>query len=387
MTSARAATPVATARRAARLCARRWPARRARRRCRPSRSCSPTAASTVGGDVSASVGAATTPGSSTTPTTSTRRCGCSASTCGVGARRTATSRVLGEVRERERRRRCSAYALYVRIRPWTRSRVRHPGRAACRRPSAPSRGAPTPSDNPLIGYPLAYQYLTSLRPDALPANADELLRMRGRGWLSSFSIGNPTPDRGVPLVSAFRWDTGVQVHAATDVVDATASVTTGTLVESAVQRRQRRPAGRRARRVAPGRRPDRRRLGRARPVRHARRRRAAPSATATTATSRRRPGAPTSSTRATTTSCASRRSCSDWTLPTIGAPVIDAPLRALDAASKAATRSRRACTRPRASIISASATITGTTGRADVGGAGHARRGRRRLLAAAQPAR
>ena len=48
----------------------------------------------------------------------------------------------------------------------------------------------------------------------MPANADELLRMRGRGWLANFSIGDPTPDHGVPLVSAFRWDTGVQVHAA-----------------------------------------------------------------------------------------------------------------------------------------------------------------------------
>ena len=36
--------------------------------------------------------------------------------------------------------------------------------------------------------PLGYQYLTSLRYDALPASADELLNMRGRGWLSSFSI-------------------------------------------------------------------------------------------------------------------------------------------------------------------------------------------------------
>ena len=45
-------------------------------------------------------------------------------------------------------------------------------------------------DNPLIGYPLAYQYLTSLRADAVPASADELLRMRGRGWLTEFSIGN-----------------------------------------------------------------------------------------------------------------------------------------------------------------------------------------------------
>ena len=72
--------------------------------------------------------------------------------------------------------------------------------AACRRPSARSPGAPTRPTTSLIGYPLAYQYLTSLRPDAMPANADELLRMRGRGWLSSFSIGEPAPDDGLPLV-------------------------------------------------------------------------------------------------------------------------------------------------------------------------------------------
>ena len=78
------------------------------------------------------------------------------------------------------------------------------------------------SDNLLIGYPLAYQYLTSLRPDAVPANADELLRMRGRGWLSNFSLGNLTPARGVPLVTAFRWDTGVQVHSGWTWGDATA---------------------------------------------------------------------------------------------------------------------------------------------------------------------
>src|SRR4029453_10147301 len=74
-----------------------------------------------------------------------------------------------------------------------------------------------------------YQYLTSLRPDSLPANADELLRMRGRGWLSNFSVGNLEPEHGVPLVSGFRWDTGVQLHAANDVIEGTAAVTTGTL--------------------------------------------------------------------------------------------------------------------------------------------------------------
>ena len=81
----------------------------------------------------------------------------------------------------------------------------------------------------LIGYPLAYQSLTSLRQDALPWNADELLRMRARGWLSSYSIGDPAPAAGVPLVTAFRWDTGIQLHAASGIVDGTIAVTTGTV--------------------------------------------------------------------------------------------------------------------------------------------------------------
>jgi hypothetical protein len=143
----------------------------------------------------------------------------------------ATDRIalLGEIRT-ENVDTLSPYGLYLRVRPW---KSRNVDIQAGRVP--PTFGAfarrTYVSDNPLIGYPLAYQYLTSLRPDALPATADELLKMRGRGWLSSFSIGNTTPDRGMPLVSAFRWDTGVQVHAATatGLVETTASVTTGTL--------------------------------------------------------------------------------------------------------------------------------------------------------------
>ena len=53
--------------------------------------------------------------------------------------------------------------------------------------------------------------------------------MRGRGWLTSYSIGNPAADHGVPLASATRWDTGVQAHVATDLIDVTGSVTTGTI--------------------------------------------------------------------------------------------------------------------------------------------------------------
>src|SRR5438128_4588839 len=121
------------------------------------------------------------------------------------------------------------YGLYVRIRPWTDrafdiqvGRVPPTFGAFARRTYA--------SDNFLIGYPLAYQYLTSLRADAVPASADELLNMRGRGWLvSKYSFGNPAAFHGVPMVSAFTWDTGVQVHTATHLIDAIASLTAGTV--------------------------------------------------------------------------------------------------------------------------------------------------------------
>jgi len=64
---------------------------------------------------------------------------------------------------------------------------------------------------------------------ALPASADELLRTRSLGWLVQYSIGDSNLDGGVPLVSAFRWDTGVQAHARVGMLSATASVTAGTI--------------------------------------------------------------------------------------------------------------------------------------------------------------
>lgn len=134
--------------------------------------------------------------------------------------------VLGELRS-ENAGGPQPYALYVRVRPWTsRAFAIQAGRVP------PTFGAfarrTYPSDNVLIGYPLAYQYLTSLRPDALPATADDLLRQRGRGWLSRFPVGDQEADRGTPLVSAFRWDTGVQAHAVSARWDAALSVTVGT---------------------------------------------------------------------------------------------------------------------------------------------------------------
>ena len=121
-----------------------------------------------------------------------------------------------------------AFALYARIRPWTtRAFDIQVGRIPPTFGAFPRRAYT--ADNPLIGEPLGYQYLTSLRPDSLPLSADELLSMRGRGWLSSFSVGDRTPDHGVPLASASRWDTGVQVHASSTWIEGLAAVTVGTL--------------------------------------------------------------------------------------------------------------------------------------------------------------
>jgi hypothetical protein len=135
--------------------------------------------------------------------------------------------LLGEVRA-EKDNGVKPFALYLRVRP----SPRHPidlqiGRvppvfgAFARR----SYGA----DNPLIGYPLGYQYLTSMRSDALPASADDLLDMKGRGWQPSYPIGSSAANRGLPLVSAYRWDTGLQVHAGTEPIALAVAVTVGSL--------------------------------------------------------------------------------------------------------------------------------------------------------------
>jgi hypothetical protein len=137
--------------------------------------------------------------------------------------------VLGEVRA-ENLDGLSPYALFLRVKPWTAHDITiQLGRVP------PTFGAfarrTYPADNPLIGYPLGYQYLTSLRADSLPDTADDLLRRRGLGWLDRFKIGNQTFEHGLPLVSAFHWDTGVQMHAATEnnIVNGTVAVTAGTL--------------------------------------------------------------------------------------------------------------------------------------------------------------
>jgi hypothetical protein len=135
--------------------------------------------------------------------------------------------ILGDVRT-ENWDELRAYALYVRVRPWRdqpfdiqAGRIPPVFGAFARRPYGP--------DNLLIGYPLAYQYLTSLRVDAIPAVPDDLRQMRGRGWFASYPVGSAEWGPGVPLVSAFRWDTGVQARVGGSRADASVAVTTGTL--------------------------------------------------------------------------------------------------------------------------------------------------------------
>jgi hypothetical protein len=91
------------------------------------------------------------------------------------------------------------------------------------------------ADNPLIGSPLAYQYLTSLRADSLPASADDLLAMRGRGWRTRYSIGSSVWDRGLPVIAGDRWDTGVEIRIGREPVSLAAAVSQGTLSDPRVR--------------------------------------------------------------------------------------------------------------------------------------------------------
>jgi hypothetical protein len=62
----------------------------------------------------------------------------------------------------------------------------------------------------------------------VPVTADDLLRMRGRGWQSSFPAGSQTPAPGLPLISAFRWDMGVQARWAGGPLEGSVALTKGT---------------------------------------------------------------------------------------------------------------------------------------------------------------
>ena len=117
-------------------------------------------------------------------------------------------------------------ALFLRWRPWSsRGLTIQAGRVPPVVGAFPRRAYGR--DNIVAGTPLAYQYLTSLRSDALPLTTQELLRMRARGWRPSYSVGSQSVATGVPMVNAARWDTGVEAQWRTPWLDLAGAVTRG----------------------------------------------------------------------------------------------------------------------------------------------------------------
>lgn len=85
------------------------------------------------------------------------------------------------------------------------------------------------ASNPLIGLPLGYHYLTTLRTDAVAESADGLLAVRGRGWLLAYPVGDRSPAPGLPLVSSRFWDTGLEARIGREPVSLAVAITQGTL--------------------------------------------------------------------------------------------------------------------------------------------------------------
>jgi hypothetical protein len=85
------------------------------------------------------------------------------------------------------------------------------------------------TSNPLVGQPLAYQYLTSLRPDAVPGSAEGFRRTRGAGWRPFYAFGSSAQNTGLPLSNGSLWDTGATLRMGEDPLSLALAVTRGSL--------------------------------------------------------------------------------------------------------------------------------------------------------------
>jgi len=120
------------------------------------------------------------------------------------------------------------YALYLRVRPWAkRAFDLQAGLIPPVFGAYPRRRYAL--DNPLPSVPLAYQYLLALRDDAVPANADQLVAQRGRGWQVRYPVGSTTPAPGFPLANGQKWDAGVEAQLGLAPLSLAVAVTQGTL--------------------------------------------------------------------------------------------------------------------------------------------------------------
>ena len=224
--------------------------------------------------------ARTTPASSTTPTTSTRRCGCLRVDLTAAVKAGRTSRCSAKSAARTRRASGPTRST-CRIRPWTDARLRHPGRprpADLRRLRAAHLRDRQPADR--LSARLSVPDLAAARRAAgqrRRAAADARPRLAGRTTRSATR----------PRTAACRWSArsaGTPACRCTRPpasLSATASVTTGTLSNPLFSRRQRRTSVRRTASAAAGRRAGRRRVGARAGRSSARRRRERRWATAT----------------------------------------------------------------------------------------------------------
>jgi hypothetical protein len=117
------------------------------------------------------------------------------------------------------------YALYLRL-------ARRDGRLALQAGLVPPVFGAYPRrryayDNPLPSVPLVYQYLTTMRYDAVPASAEQIVAQRGRGWLVRYPVGAASPEPGLPVVNAERWDAGLQLRLGREPLSLSLALTQG----------------------------------------------------------------------------------------------------------------------------------------------------------------
>ncbi len=118
------------------------------------------------------------------------------------------------------------YALYLRYRPFAAHELDlQAGRIPPVFGAFPRRRYA--QDNPLVSWPLVWQYLTTLRPEAPPRSPDALLLVRGSGWRVPY-VGYGAA-AGVPTASAARWDAGVEARYADGPLELAVALTQGTL--------------------------------------------------------------------------------------------------------------------------------------------------------------
>jgi hypothetical protein len=126
------------------------------------------------------------------------------------------------------------YALYLRLHPWAEREIDFQVGLVPPVFGAWSRRRYA-SENPLPSVPLAYQYLNTLREDAVPSRTEDLVAQRGRGWLVRYPVGSPDPGPGLPLMNGERWDAGVELRVAGGPLALAVAVTQGSLSHPVVK--------------------------------------------------------------------------------------------------------------------------------------------------------